>query len=80
VSRSGRHLAFDVTLPGGDDVWVDANLDVLGRLPVRRGQHATVRGEYFFDRDRVDGIHWTHHTARGPHPPGYVILDGVKYQ
>lgn len=80
VSRSGRHLAFDVLLPAGDDVWIDANLDVLGALPVRRGQRTTVRGEYFYDRDRVDGIHWTHRTTHGPHPPGFVILNGVTYR
>jgi hypothetical protein len=79
VSRSGRHLAFDVGLPGGDDVWIDANLDVLGALPVRTGERATVRGEYFNDRGR-DGIHWTHRTTHGPHPAGYVILNGVRYQ
>jgi hypothetical protein len=80
VTRSGKHLAFDVVLPGGDDVWIDANLDVLGALPVRRGQRTTVRGEYFYDRDRVDGIHWTHRTTHGPHPPGFVILNGVTYR
>lgn len=80
VSRSGRHLPFDVVLPNGDDVWIDANLDVLGALPVRPGEHATVRGEYFYDGPRRDGIHWTHRTTHGPHPPGFVILDGVRYQ
>jgi hypothetical protein len=47
---------------------------------VRRGQRTTVRGEYFYDRDRVDGIHWTHRTTHGPHPPGFVILNGVTYR
>ena len=80
VSRSGRHLPFDVVLPNGDDVWIDANLDVLGALPVRPGEQATVRGEYFYDGPRRDGIHWTHRTTHGPHPPGFVILNGVRYQ
>lgn len=79
-SRSGRHLDFLLALPGGDDVWVDANLEVLGRLPLRRGDAATVRGEYYVDGPRRDGIHWTHRTTHGPHPPGYVIVGGVRYQ
>ena len=43
------------------------------------GEHAIVRGEYYYDGGSREGVHWTHHTDRGGHPPGYLILNGTSY-
>lgn len=79
-TRSGRHRTFYVDVGHGDRVEIDANLDVLGDVPIAPGESAVVRGEYYYDRNGREGVHWTHRTARGTHPPGYLILNGVRYQ
>jgi hypothetical protein len=52
----------------------------MGDVPVADGEHAIVRGTYYDDTDGREGVDWTHHTDRGPHLPGYVILNGTTYQ
>ena len=78
-TRSGEHRNFFVDVGGGDVIAIDANLDVMGRFPIRTGETTTVRGEYYYDNDGREGIHWTHRTDRGSHPPGFVILNGTRY-
>jgi hypothetical protein len=78
-SRSGVHRVFFVDVGGGDIIAIDANVDVMGDFPIRTGEQTTVRGEYYYDEDGREGVHWTHHTDRGPHPAGYVILNGLRY-
>lgn len=79
-SRSGTHRTFFVDAGAGHRVEVDANLDIMGDLPVRRGERAIVHGEYYADAGGRDGVHWTHRTLHGTHPPGYVVLDGTTYE
>jgi hypothetical protein len=79
-SRSGLHRAFTVDVGDREAVEVDANLDVMGIFPIRRGEAAVIRGEYYADPRGRDGLHWTHRTDRGFHPPGFVTLDGVTYR
>ncbi len=79
-SRSGEHREFWVTPPGGAPIAIDANVGIMGDFPIRAGERAVVRGEYYVDPGGRDGIHWTHRTDRGSHPPGYVELDGAFYR
>ncbi len=79
-SRSGTHRIFVVAADGAGRVTIDANVDVMGNFPIRDGEQTVVRGEYYYDGSGRDGVHWTHHTDRGTHPPGYVELDGVTYR
>jgi hypothetical protein len=79
-SRSGVHRVFWVDVGGHDRVAVDANVDVMGDFPIRSGERAVVRGEYYYDAPGRDGVHWTHRTERGSHPAGFVTLDGVTYR
>lgn len=79
-SRSGTHREFIVITGRNDRVAIDANLDIMGDLPVRAGERAIVHGEYFADASGRDGLHWTHRTSRGTHPPGYIVLNGTMYQ
>lgn len=78
-TRSGVHRSFWVDVGNGERIEIDANLDVMGNLPVSDGERAVVHGEYYDDPDGHEGIDWTHHTDRGPHPPGFVILNGTTY-
>ena len=79
-TRSGVHRYIYIDAGHGDVVEVDANLDEMGNFPVRAGEQAVVRGEYYYDQSGREGVHWTHHTDRGSHPPGYLILDGTTYR
>jgi hypothetical protein len=79
-SRSGVHRSVIVDAGGNDRIEVDVNLDVMGNVPFQRGEAAIVHGEYYYDRSGRDGVHWTHRTLRGSHPPGYIILAGTTYQ
>ncbi len=79
-TRSGVHRYIYVDAGHNDVIEIDANLDELGNFPVKAGEQAVVRGEYYDDPDGREGVHWTHHTDRGPHPPGYLILDGTTYR
>ena len=79
-TRSGVHEYIFVDVGHNDPIEIDANLDEMGAFPVSVGESAVVRGEYYYDQDGREGVHWTHHTDRGSHPPGYLILDGTTYQ
>ena len=78
-TRSGWHRYVYVDVGHNDVIEIDANLDEMGNFPVTDGEQAVVRGEYYYDQDGREGVHWTHHTDRGPHPPGYLILNGTTY-
>jgi hypothetical protein len=79
-TRSGWHRYIYVDVGHDDRIEIDANLDEMGNFPVTVGEQAVVRGEYYYDEDGREGVHWTHHTDRGSHPPGYMILNGTTYQ
>jgi hypothetical protein len=78
-TRSGWHRYVYVDVGHHDVIEIDANLDEMGNFPVSDGEQAVVRGEYYYDADGREGVHWTHRTDRGPHPPGYLILNGTTY-
>jgi uncharacterized protein DUF3465 len=78
-TRSGRHRYIFVDVGHDNRIEIDANLDQMGNFPVTVGEHAEVRGEYYYDNNGREGVHWTHHTDRGGHPPGYLILNGTTY-
>lgn len=71
---------FSVDVGGSRPVQIDANIDVMGDFPIRTGERAVVRGEYYYDGAGRDGVHWTHRTSRGTHPPGFITLDGITYR
>jgi hypothetical protein len=79
-TRSGWHRYIYVDAGNHDSIEIDANLDEMGNFPVKVGDQAVVRGEYYYDPDGREGVHWTHHTDRGSHPPGYLILNGTTYR
>lgn len=80
VTRSGAHRYFFVDIGHDDRIEIDANTDLMGDFPVHDGDLATVRGEYYYDPNGREGVHWTHRTTRGSNPPGYVIVNGTRYQ
>ena len=79
-TRSGWHRYVYVDVGHDDVIEIDANLDEMGNFPVTEGERAAVRGEYYYDQDGREGVHWTHRTDRGSHPAGYLILNGTTYR
>lgn len=79
-TRSGWHRYIFVDVGHNNPIEIDANLDEMGNFPVAVGENAVVMGEYYYDQDGREGVHWTHHTDRGSHPPGYLILNGTTYR
>lgn len=81
-TRSGLHQ--DVLLDVGDrtPLRLVVNDDELGGpVAVRSGDHAEARGRYFLDADGRDGLDWTHHgTSRRWPTPGYLIVNGRRYE
>ncbi|GBR04756.1 hypothetical protein AOE01nite_32720 [Acetobacter oeni] len=48
---------------------------------VTKGDNAEVVGRYYYDAPRRQGVDWTHHgTGRSWEVPGYVSINGMKYQ
>jgi hypothetical protein len=79
-TRSGVHRYVFVDTGHNNPIEIDANVDEMGAFPVSVGDSAVVRGEYYYDDNGREGVHWTHHTDRGSHPAGYLILNGTTYQ
>ena len=79
-TRSGWHRYIYVDVGHDDRIEIDANLDEMGNFPVAAGDRAVAMGEHYYDQDGREGVHWTHHTDRGSHPPGYLTLNGTTYR
>ena len=79
-TRSGVHRYVFVDVGHNNPIEIDANVDEMGAFPVSVGDSAVVRGEYYYDEDGREGVHWTHHTDHGSHPPGFLTLNGTTYQ
>jgi hypothetical protein len=59
-------------------VRVEVNTDFTGSIPLQRGQHVLVKGEYeYYPMGGV--IHWTHRDLRGRHEGGYIATGGRIY-
>jgi hypothetical protein len=78
--RASPHEGFLLRLASGCSlvVRVEANTDFTGPIPLERGQHVLVKGEYeYYPLGGV--IHWTHRDPRGRHEGGYIESDGKLY-
>jgi hypothetical protein len=78
---SGEHEGFLLRLDSGCALTlrVETNVDLTGPVPLTRGQHVLVKGEYIYD-PRGGLLHWTHRDPRGRHVGGYVEAGGRLYE
>ncbi len=83
-TTSGWHGYFLLQLSPGNVIEIVSDLDQMSAPAwpwVAVGDSATVRGRYYYDNDSSQGIDWTHHgTSSSWRTPGYVIVNGTKYQ
>lgn len=83
-TRSGVHGYFMMQVADGHLIRIVSDLDRM-QAPqwawVKPGDKVEVVGRYYFDSARSQGIDWTHHgTGRHWASPGYVEVNGVKYE
>ncbi|MFB9871697.1 hypothetical protein ACFFLJ_10240 [Acetobacter farinalis] len=83
-TRSGWHGYFYVAVTPTVSIRVVSGLDEM-QAPawpwVAKGDQVEVVGRYYFDSMRRQGIDWTHHgTGSSWHVPGYVAVNGTRYQ
>jgi len=74
-----RHQKFLIKLSGGHTLLVAHNIDLAPRVPVKEKEQIELRGEYEWT-EQGGTIHWTHKSARGPHPDGWIKCDGKTYE
>lgn len=83
-TRSGWHGYFYVDVGQGVSIRVVSDLDRMaapGWPWVAKGDSVDVVGRYYYDNPRSQGIDWTHHgTGRTWGMPGYVTVNGTRYQ
>jgi hypothetical protein len=80
AGRISPHEGFLLRLESGCSlvVRVEANTDFTGPIPLERGEHVLVKGEYeYYPLGGV--IHWTHRDPRGRHEGGYIEAAGRIY-
>ena len=74
------HEQFDVRRDGdGSPFRVIDNVTIAPRVPVRPGDHVSVKGELVHDRGQPPIVHFTHHDPWGTHEGGSIELGGRVY-
>ncbi|AHK70615.1 DUF3465 domain-containing protein [Gluconobacter oxydans] len=83
-TRSGWHGYFYVSVGQGVSIRIVSDLDQMNapQWPwVNKGDQVEVQGRYYYDSLRRQGVDWTHHgTSRKWRWPGYVVVNGTRYQ
>lgn len=78
-NEGSRHQKFLIRAASDLTVMVVYNLDLAPRIPAAVGDSVTVRGEYIWN-EKGGLLHWTHHDPSRRHQPGWVDLNGTRYQ
>ncbi|MBB2167392.1 DUF3465 domain-containing protein [Gluconacetobacter aggeris] len=83
-TRSGWHGYFYVDVGQGVSIRIVSDLDRMAAPAwpwVAKEDAVDVVGRYYYDNPRSQGIDWTHHgTGRTWGMPGYVAVNGARYQ
>lgn len=83
-TRSGWHGYFYLAVTPTVSIRIVSGLDEM-QAPawpwVNKGDQVEVVGRYYYDSIRRQGVDWTHHgTGRSWHVPGYVTVNGTRYE
>ncbi|MBS1075606.1 DUF3465 domain-containing protein [Gluconobacter sp. Dm-73] len=83
-TRSGWHGYFYLLVGQGVSIRIVSDLDQMNapQWPwVSKGDQVEVQGRYYYDSLRRQGVDWTHHGTGRKWPwPGYVVVNGNRYQ
>ncbi len=77
--KGRRHQRFIVRLPDGLTLLISHNIDLAGRVPVRKGGLAEGFGRYEWN-PKGGLVHWTHRDPRGRKPGGWIRFGGTLYR
>jgi len=81
-TKRPRHQRFVVKIgtgPNAFTVMIAHNIDLAPRVPFKKGDEITFRGEYIWN-EKGGILHWTHHDPSGRHLPGWIQHNGQIYQ
>jgi hypothetical protein len=77
-TEGDRHQRFLVRLAGGNTILIAHNIDLAARVPVHEGEDIRFKGEYIWN-DQGGVVHWTHHDPRKRHAPGWIEINGKRF-
>ncbi len=66
-----RHQRFLVKIPSGITLKFAHNIDLAPRVPLRKGDELSFRGQYEWN-EKGGVVHWTHHDPAGKHTGGWI--------
>ena len=78
-NQGARHQKFLVRINTEQTLLFAHNIDLAERLPVKVGDAVSFNGEYVYN-PKGGIVHWTHLDPQGNHTPGWIMLQGKKYQ
>jgi hypothetical protein len=77
--KGARHQKFLVRINPEQTLLFAHNIDLAERLPLKIGDTVSFNGEYVYN-PKGGIVHWTHLDPQGNHTPGWIMLQGKKYQ
>jgi hypothetical protein len=77
--KGARHQKFLVRINPEQTLLFAHNIDLAERLPLQIGDTVSFNGEYVYN-PKGGIVHWTHLDPQGNHTPGWILLQGKKYQ
>lgn len=77
--KGARHQKFLVRINAKQTLLFAHNIDLAERLPLKVGDTVSFNGEYVYN-PKGGIVHWTHLDPKGTHIPGWILLQGKKYQ
>lgn len=78
-NKGARHQKFLVRINAQQTLLFAHNIDLADRLPLKVGDTVSFNGEYVYN-PKGGIVHWTHLDPQGTHTPGWIMLQGKKYQ
>jgi len=78
-NKGAKHQKFLVKVNPQQTLLFAHNIDLAPRVPVQAGDTISFSGEYVYN-PKGGVIHWTHHSPKGNHAGGWIMLNNEKYQ
>jgi hypothetical protein len=78
-NKGAQHQKFLVRINTEQTLLFAHNIDLAERLPLKVGDAVSFNGEYVYN-PKGGIVHWTHLDPQGTHMPGWILLQGKKYQ